>query len=250
MDFDGMAEHRDDRLTDLPIYYLSNHRDDADSMIVLMPSALPAAREDRARRSYARWSWHTAWPRSLVIAFADPALQLSKDLDGGWFIHPEHDVLATISKVASEIAEAAAIPPNRVIFYGSSLGGFGALSSAAHMPGARAVAEVPQINVGNWSVAAVTAIEDHILHRPISAFEAEHPERIRIHDRFKYAGLVPPLRIISNQADSMIADQTELLAWCHSSVMPRLGEQILDLTQLVVGHKTLPRGEAIKRVVP
>lgn len=246
----GMTTHQDDRLAGLPIHFVSNHRGDADSMVVLMPSALAAGRQDRARPGYARWSWQSAWPTSLVLAFADPAMQVSQALNGAWFIHREHDVVAALAAIAGEIADAAEISADRVLFYGSSLGGFGALACAAHVPGAHAVAEVPQINVGNWFQSAVAGIERHILHQPMTAFEREHPERVCIRDRFRYAGLVPPFRIISNPTDDMLSDQKELVAWSRDVDLPRLGGQRLDLTDRVSGHKALLQADAFEYVGP
>lgn len=245
-----MSEHRDDRLADLPIYYVSNEHPEPESIVVLLPGAQSSRRVDRLRRGYSRWTWHSEWPSSLVLVFADPVLQLSQELDGGWFIHPKHDVVAAIAGITAEIAGNARVSTDRIVFYGSSLGGFGALGSAAHLTGARAVAEVPQIDFTRWGKRAIAAVESHILKQSLTEFQMRHPERMRIPARFEFAGLIPPLKIISNTKDRTVADQQNFIDWCSTSDLPRLGEQKLELTERVMGHAPLKRADAVKHVVP
>lgn len=249
-DMTGMTEHVDNRLPGVPIYYVSNHRPDPDSMVVLMPSALTPSRADRSVRTYHRWSWQLEWPTSLVIAVFDPAMQQAPGLEGAWYIHPGFDVVAAISGTISDLAARAGVPTQRIVFYGSSLGGFGAIGCAAHLPGSRAVAEVPQIDVERWIAGPVKAVEQHITHGPISEFRKFHPERISLRDRLSFAGLVPPITIVSNRTDRTIADQRAFVAWCQEVDLPRLGEQRLTITDRVKGHKALDRQDAVGYVLP
>lgn len=249
-ELEGMVEHRDDRLEGLPIYYVSTEHPEPDSMVVLMPGAQSSKRIDRRRRGYSRWSWHTAWPSSLVLAFADPVLQLAEELDGAWFVHRDHDVLASIAAIVSELATARSVPADPIVFYGSSLGGFGSLACAAHLPGARAVVEVPQIDFALWHKKAVAAVEEHVIGGAVSGLREVHPERVYVPARFEFAGLVPPLTILSNSGDRHIVDQTRFIEWCEHTDLPRLGEQCLVLSETVSGHTVLSRADALPYVAP
>lgn len=246
----GFTRHVDTRHRDLPITFISNERTNPQSMVVLMPASLAATRPDRTRIHYHRWKWQGAWPTSLVLSMPDPALLQSTELNGAWFIHPEVDVIAAISEVVRDVAEGAGIPPERVVFYGSSLGGFGAIGCAAHLPGARAVAEVPQIDFEHWHPAAVKLVEKHAIGGPVSQLRAVAPEKLSLCSRIEFAGTIPPIHIVTNVSDTSLRDQEEFIAWCRSAEVPRVGGQFLELTDLAQGHKAIPQADATARVWP
>lgn len=118
-----LIEHSDNRIEGLPIRYVRTEQSNPEGIVVLMPAALNPNREDRERIFYTRSRWADAWPGHEVICFADPALQQDSRLSGAWFIHPEHDIIAALADVVSEIAIELKIPSERIIIYGSSLGG-------------------------------------------------------------------------------------------------------------------------------
>lgn len=246
----GMTETVDDRLPGLPIWYATTELDQPDSMLVLMPAALSPSRADRTRVHYTRWSWHSSWPTTQVLSIADPALQQSPVLNGAWFIHPRFDVTAAIAGLAADRAAEKGIPADRVVFYGSSLGGFGAIACAAHFVGARAVAEVPQIDFEHWQPLATQMVEEHALGKPFAEFRAEFPERVDLAARLRFAGLVPPITIISNTGDKSYQDQTGFIEWCQGVDLPRLGAQELVTTTLVDGHRVLQKDDIMEWLQP
>ena len=73
----------------------------------------------------------------------DPAIRVDNRLNGAWFINPEYDIIETIAAIVKENADTSGIPHSRIVFYGSSLGGSGAIAAAAHIPGSQAVSEGP-----------------------------------------------------------------------------------------------------------
>ena len=238
------------RSAQLPITYISNEKEGPESMVVLMPASLAANRPDRARIHYHRWKWHDAWPKSLVLSMPDPALLQSTELNGAWFIHPEIDVIEAISDVVRDEAAQAGIPAERIVFYGSSLGGFGAIGCAAHVTGARAVAEVPQIDFEHWHPAAVKLVEKHAIGGPVSKLRAIAPERVSLYSRLERAQTIPPIHIITNSSDTSLSDQLDFVEWCRSANIPKLGGQFIELTDLAEGHKAIARTEATARVWP
>lgn len=219
-------------------------------MVVLMPSALAAGREDRSRLFFTRFTWESEWPESEVISFSDPAMQQDDRLDGAWYVHPAHDIIKTISEIVAERADAARIPHDRIVFYGSSLGGFGAIGAAAHLPGARAVAEVPQIDFANWIPRVVRALEDYILGMPLESYRELHPEQISLQDRLTLAGRIPELTIVTNPTDRCVDEQRAFFAWMYESDLPKSGPiEILETTR-VKGHSVLSRKDISPYIHP
>lgn len=159
-------------------------------------------------------------------------------------------MIAALTGVVRDEAAKAGIPPERIVFYGSSLGGFGAIGCAAHIPGARAVAEVPQIDFERWHPTAVRLVEKHAIGGPISKLRSVAPERLSLYSRLEFAGTIPPIHIITNSADTSLHDQQEFIEWCRTAEVHRLGGQFLELTDLVRGHKAIAQTEATARVWP
>lgn len=229
----------DTRLSGLPIKYLATQRH-ATSMIVLMPSALAPQREDRERVIFHRSNWASEWPSSEVLAFADPALQQDSRLNGAWFIHPEHDLIETLAEIVKEHASAMYISPKDVIVYGASQGGFGALGVASII-GARAVAEVPQIDFELWQDGAIDDVEKYILGRSITSFRQEKPEQVSVLHRFQKSGQIPELEIITNLGDCQWKEHLSFIRWINNSKLPKLGNCQLSIRTDLFGHSILPR---------
>lgn len=240
----------DRRLGDLPLYFRETGRaaSEADSLLVLMPSALSNTRKDRTEIIVSRFTWANLWPKSEVVAVADPSLLESTELNGSWFIHSGHDVVAAIASLAEEKAEARGIPRDRITFYGSSLGGFGAIAAASALPGAHAVAEVPQIYFRNWSSSSTKAVERHLLRGSIEDFEVRHPERLNLPDRLIYSGHIPGILLITNPEEVRMREQCEFMEWVHESGLPVSGAIEQFITNRVSGHKILDK-ETMRRLV-
>lgn len=250
MEFSDLTIVTDDRLDGLPISYGVVERPAPTSAVVLMPAALPPDRVGTGTAYYPRWSWADEWPESLVLSIADPSVTATPVLSGAWYMHPRHDVLRALAQIVGENADRFDIPHDRIVFYGSSLGGFGSIGAAALLPGARAVAEVPQIDFEHWMPGAVRAVETHLLRTDITAHRKAHPEQVSLVDRLTSAALIPPIHIVSNSTDYSIDDQRQFIAWCASAPVSRIGEQVLEETHLTKGHAVLRQPEAVRRVNP
>lgn len=240
----------DYRLAELPIHYRATRRSpgDTDSLLVLMPSALSPDRPDRTKQIVSRFSWADMWPRSEVIAVADPVLQMSSALNGAWFIHPELDVVEAIAHLASDLAAERDIPLDRVSFYGSSLGGFGAIGAASVLEGPKAIAEVPQIHFTNWGAAAIREVELDVLHKSIASFQDVHPERVSLPARMLHSGRVPAIRLITNPAEIRRKEQWEFFDWVQACDLPATGPFEMVTTTEVSGHAVLGR-ESLRRIL-
>lgn len=219
------------------------------SLVVLMPAALPPKRQHRDRPTFSRWRWAPEWPDSTVVAIADPSMLKAQALDGAWYVDPEADVIRAIADVVLTLAEERGIPREKIVFYGSSLGGFGALMAASTAK-ARAVAEVPQIALQNWFDVPVRAVETHLLDgMPLDEYTAIHPEQVHVWSRWMHEQYIPDHVIITNELDRSFQDCLELLGAARKSPLLRSGQQCeLVVTAQCEGHEAAPREEISQRL--
>lgn len=221
--------------------------DGRDALIVLMANALVVGREDRRFPAFHRWSWATAWPNCTVLAIADPGLRRRPILDGAWYLDAEHDTIRAVAQLAQAEAEQRGIPPENLLFYGSSLGGYGAMAAASAAHG-RALAEVPQIDVGKWFPGAIEKIETWILRQPITEFRKSYGERVDVWDRFLFERHIPPFTILTNEADRSFSDQLELINLVRGHALYRNTQADLVISALTKGHRVQSK-ESITRLV-
>src|SRR5699024_8382265 len=84
--------------------------------------------------------------------FTDPALYLDERIElawyTGWLEFDFNEVLAPWVQRA-----AAAVGASKIVFLGSSGGGFGALQVSTRIPGRMAVPVIPQTSIANYLVA-------------------------------------------------------------------------------------------------
>ena len=229
----------DERVPQFPINYVEVRRPQPRRLIVLMPSAQPAPRNPEDPPRFFRWSWADAWPHDMVIAFADPALQSSLELSGAWFINPQHDFIQIISELVKEKATEHRIKLEDIVFYGSSLGGFGAISAAACLKGAKAVAEVPQIDFRDWIPGPKKLVEKHILGESLDSFYDKFPERINVMERIHKSMHVPEILIITNPTEYCLDQQLKFAA--ESNALVNGATVKIILTDLAKGHAPLER---------
>ncbi|WP_299302553.1 hypothetical protein [uncultured Brachybacterium sp.] len=217
--------------------------DQTGSMVVLMSNALVPGREDRRFPAFHRWSWATAWPESHVLAFADPALRKSTIPDGAWYLDAQRDSIRAIAEVVAAEAEQRRVPLDRVVFYGSSLGGFAALCAAA-VTHSRAVVEVPQIDFRRWFPGAIKKVEEHVLHGSVGDLHAVHPERVDVWERFLHEGHIPSFTIVTNELDKSFQEQLALIGQVREH--PHYGKTRAELviTAATQGHQVLAKDVA------
>ncbi|GIX24536.1 MAG: hypothetical protein KatS3mg122_1767 [Caldimonas sp.] len=131
---------------------------EANSLFVLMPSAV-----DRAKVSlpvFSRWTWAAQgiFP-GKVLCVADPTLELNRDLQLGWCLGSlENCATEELVKLVIMFARAQSIPRDRIVFYGSSAGGFAALALAARLDGSVAVAINAQTDALAYHVSKQVAL--------------------------------------------------------------------------------------------
>ena len=120
-----------------------------------------SGRVDRAKHSlpsFSRWAWaeQRMFP-GHVLCVADPTLELHEGLELGWYLGTaEHDASEELADLLRRFAERLGIPEGKIIFWGSSGGGFSALALASRMENTTAVAINAQTNILVYDVAQAT----------------------------------------------------------------------------------------------
>lgn len=229
----------------LPLYGKLAPNPSSRKLICFMPAA-NSRKVNRDPLQLTRLTWHEDLPELNVLAIADPSMSINNKLSGAWYLHPTHDVIEEISEFIVAQISLLGVEPHDVLFYGSSLGGFGALALASTLEGSSAIAEVPQIKVSNWPFpGAIKSMEDYILGTSFPDFEKLHPHQVNLQSRFWKSGRIPDLRILTNNRDNSYQDQIDFIESLKKLPLKRIGEQKLFETPNIVGHKPLDRGSAI-----
>lgn len=230
----------------LPIHGKLTQRDEADTLVCFMPAAISKS-VDRNPLQLSRFRWRESLTKHHVMALADPAMSIHEELRGGWYMHHEVDLIAEMSKVVQEVTNILAIENENVLFYGSSLGGYGALAMASLVERSTAISEVPQIDVSKWPInSAIRNIEKYIIKQPFSEFRLAFPHMVDLRSRFIRSGNVPNFRIISNSEDSTFALQREFMEDIRELDIRKYGHQKLDVVTHLSGHKALGQAEALE----
>lgn len=127
-----------------------NLKNGCDKLLVMCPAAInDGSGHDRTRPIFHRWSWEFD---VSTIYFNDPTLYLSENILGGWGLGSmDNWYLKKISNIFNIIIEKLGLYNKNVIFYGSSLGGFMSIMLAIMIKNSVAIAEIPQLDVTNWS---------------------------------------------------------------------------------------------------
>lgn len=221
-------------------------RSDARRMVVFLPGAQTATSPRRVPLFH-RWTWQEDLPDMHVVALGDPSIALDESILGGWFMHPELDLIAELASIVERIAVRLGIPARNVTFHGSSLGGFGAIGIAAQFRGSSAISEIPQIDVARWPVPNSIRKLEELVRMPLSEFRKLHPERVDIVDRMRFAGVIPPFTLVTNVADKSYDEQLAFMDDIETlrSECESLGEQRLIVTDLTTGHRPLLKEDAI-----
>ena len=124
-----------------------------------------------------RWTWAQMgkFP-GHVLCVADPTLDLHDDMKLGWYLGTdEHDASEELSRFILRFAEALGIPPDKIIIWGSSGGGFSALSLASRIEKATAVAINAQTDIFAYEFTRTTeAVKQNCFRNQTATHIQEH----------------------------------------------------------------------------
>lgn len=227
------------------IAYMHQRRIRPQRLVVLLPAALRPATE-AGKEVFFRWTWRESWPRDDVMAFIDPVVHKYHrecGITGAWFAHPEVDFLQLVAEIVTKTAAERGIDVNNIVYYGSSLGGFAAISAAALTPGAHAVAEIPQIALRDWRPRPIRLLEQNVFGMPLSEFEQLYPERVDLKARCEQIDNIPSLTILTNADEPLRPSQEAFVQWARTHAPKR--EIRMVVRDGVSGHAVAPREDVI-----
>ena len=111
--------------------------------------------------AFNRWKWRDRFPGS-VLCISDPTLLQSEVLGIGWYLGcEENDATSDMAELVGIFATGLGISAGNIIPYGSSAGGFSAMSLASRIPGAMAVAINPQTDATKYKARRVAEMIAH-----------------------------------------------------------------------------------------
>lgn len=141
-------------------------------------------RSQHSLPAFSRWTWaqQKKFP-GHVLCVADPTLELHKDLGLGWYLGTaEHDATDDLAMLIRRFAEGLGIPEGKIIFWGSSGGGFSALALASRIENTTAVAINAQTDI--FAYESATDIEKVRRHcfgdKPIKEIQEQYGSRINM----------------------------------------------------------------------
>ncbi|TDA95377.1 hypothetical protein [Halomonas marinisediminis] len=100
-----------------------------------------------------RWKWVDKFPGAMLNV-SDPSFYKKEEgIRIGWYTGPrDHSYIESITSIVREFAGCLGIQNKDIIFYGSSAGGFAALSMGCHVNESTSVCINPQINVLKYNL--------------------------------------------------------------------------------------------------
>lgn len=235
-----------------PIECLINYRKDAEYTLIFLPSAQPKREELRAP-IFHRWSWGDLLTEATTITISDPSLHRSK-IHGCWFLSGdlEVDYIDEMASFLSNLVRRVGISSRRTIFYGSSMGGFGALMLASKFDSAAAIAEVPQLNLVKYPHrSTLRSISSAILKgTSVNDFFIKSPHKLSVLDRFLKERRVPEFELITNSADEEFQNHLRFLEEVASlrGHVRSIGEVRLTILPGASGHAPLSKTMGISLI--
>lgn len=185
----------------LQFNYKINRRSQSKYCFVFLPAALPL--EKRIVPSFPRWSWGASIGHN-AISVSDPTMLLSDTILGGW-MQGKHDkwALEPIMSHLRAFFKNNHIDLNRVIFCGSSMGGFLALQLAANFKGSIAYSENAQIDLRNYNLKkSMAKLADLCYGKPtLEDVAAQYVHRFSLVEHFDKIGYVPNFYYVIKESD-------------------------------------------------
>ncbi|TYR81532.1 glycosyl transferase family 2 [Priestia megaterium] len=180
--------------------FLIRLKEDSSNVIIFGSGAGAKQEHPLGPPYFQRHSWMNEFEDS-VIYYNDPTLYLGS-LSLGWGQGTkERFYLKDISSLLAKLLHCINVAPEKVLFYGSSGGGFMSLFLAGYLKGATALVNNPQTCLTKWLKTPVRNV--FALSYPgLSEEEVlkTFPERINILRFFHHLHYVPPIYYLQNAA--------------------------------------------------
>ena len=190
------------------------------------------------------------WPGSSetfghILRISDPSLFLSDWINGSCFLGTEaENPIPAVVQYTQQVAHQLGIPENRVVYFGHSGAGFGAIQCAICNGGSSALGINPILETDQYAKYNFAKAMLNIF-RPNGQFHEmrrDYPERFSIIDAVKSAhksGIKPCIGIIQNVLDTHHYTK-HFIPFCKSVGISRIGG--VDRTGLIQAQTCILRG--------
>ncbi|OED29884.1 hypothetical protein [Methanosphaera sp. WGK6] len=174
-------------------------KDDSDKLLVLAPDAIRDTSHDRTKPYYERLDWNFT---ESTIHFNDPTTYIHDDIKGGWGIGTMDDwYLKNISQIIQQIAQKIYKYKNtnkytNILFYGSKMGAFMALTLAILTQESIAIVEMPKTKVFDRQKESL--ITNIFQNKSLNEINNKFGHRINIFELIKKEEYIPNTYIITN----------------------------------------------------
>lgn len=164
---------------------------DEDSLVVFLNGAIN--RSVKAPPIFQRSSWLPSF-QSHCLIIPDKIVEINSSLELSWYLDKRGDFLRNIREYVIQKASELKVKHEKIVFYGSSGGGYAALMLASMVEGSVAIAINPQINLRKY-IGRV--------YQKFLVDTARHDLMIEhdLKDYFEFIGRIPNMIYVQNRGD-------------------------------------------------
>lgn len=214
----------------------------ADKLFIMLNGAV-----DRARTPlpvFARWNYGKILG-GHVLSVCDPTLYMGESLSLGWFVgRPDKHAIPGLVSMADAFRERLEIEQGRMIFYGSSGGGFASIIAACNCMQGRAIALNPQTDIFRYHARHVQSLIDVFGGENVAADSLEvYPERWQVLSALAQArarAAIPRIVIAQNRVDGFHYKK-HYLPFVTAERIPEAGGVNLDGSVMAMSYSS-PEG--------
>lgn len=237
------------RFGDIHIDLVQDFKESPLGLIVFLPSAQSRSLPPRVPY-FPRWSWKESFPDYDFLVLSDPILRKNPSVHSSWFLDNDVDVLKNLANFLESLIAERSYGLETCLLYGSSMGGFASISLASLLPGSRAVAEVPQIDMTKFPDQEAVIEVNLMLGGGDGLAElcGRAPERSNVVSRVESTGCLPPTLIITNRGDSAFGEHMDFVGQSGGilSKMNLIAPVSLYVDSSHSGHTVLNRSTVSK----
>ncbi len=234
----------------LQFHYRINRRTQSKFCFVFLPAALPL--DKRIVPSFPRWSWGEGMGHN-VVSVSDPTLLLSDALLGGWMQGKYNSwAFESISLHLDAFFKANHIDFNRVIFCGSSMGGFLSLQFATCFRGSIGYSENAQTDLRKYNLKkSMAKLAGLSYGKPtLDDVDSQYTHRFSLLDHFEKIGYVPNFYYVIKESDRHHFQEHFLpfLSYVQDKEYHFRHTEVILIDQDRTGHTPLSKIECLKRL--
>lgn len=184
---------------DVNFDFLIRIKDDSDKALVLGSGAYDAT-SDLEPPIFQRHKWIKHFDETLIF-YNDPTLYLG-EINMGWgFGTAERHFLEEMAEIIDSLLQKMNIRNEKVLFYGSSAGGFMSMLLGGFLKGSSVLVNNPQTIVWNYYDRHVNAMfQSAILTLSRDEIIERHTDRLNVIDFYKKINYVPSITYLQNAA--------------------------------------------------